>query len=133
MTKSYCIFGAFQKRFPAPDYRGKSARIHGPYLIAATRRRGSQPPEGDDPFRGRTLAEPTLWKRSWALCEFNGPIQKQSLQWGERIARAAPPFGIANEDALIDQGEDVTMSRVLRALGDLGIFGGRELAFEAVK
>ena len=34
---------------------------------------------------------------------------------------------------MIDQGENVTMSCVLRALGELGVFGGRELAFEPVQ
>ena len=34
---------------------------------------------------------------------------------------------------MIDQCEDVTVGRVLRALRELGVFGSREVALEAVK
>jgi len=55
------------------------------------------------------------------------------LRRGEGIARAAAPFGIANEDAVIEQSENVPMSGVLGARGKTGVLGSRELAFEAVE
>jgi hypothetical protein len=58
---------------------------------------------------------------------------KRLLRWSERITRTASPFGVLNQDAVFHQRENVAMSRVLRALGERGVFRGRELAFEIVQ
>jgi hypothetical protein len=59
--------------------------------------------------------------------------QKDRLRRSERIAGAAPTFWILNKDSALDERENVTVGRVLRALRKLGIFGTRELAFKAVQ
>jgi hypothetical protein len=51
----------------------------------------------------------------------------------ERVVDAAPSFRIACEEPALHQRQDVPESGVLRALGELGILGRRELAFEAIQ
>src|ERR1035441_10116440 len=51
----------------------------------------------------------------------------------KRVARAPPPTGVLPQRAALDEIQDVTVGRVLRALGELGVFGCREFSLEAVE
>src|SRR5258708_14779067 len=51
----------------------------------------------------------------------------------KRVTRAPPTTGVLPQRAALDEIQDVTIGRVLRALGELGVFGCRELSLEAVE
>src|SRR5271170_4082285 len=51
----------------------------------------------------------------------------------KRVTRAPPAIGVLPQRAALDEIQDVTVGRVLRALGELGVFGCRELSLEAVE
>src|SRR5262245_9024721 len=52
---------------------------------------------------------------------------------GECIARAAPAFGVADKDSVLDEWQNVAESRVLRTFGQFGVFRCRKLALESIK
>jgi hypothetical protein len=51
----------------------------------------------------------------------------------KRVTRAPAATGVLPQRAALDEIQDVTVGRVLRALGELGVFGCRELSLEAVE
>lgn len=51
----------------------------------------------------------------------------------ERVARATPAFRVADENALLDQRQNVTQRGAVGALGKLGVFRCRKLTLEAIK
>src|ERR1700674_608565 len=62
------------------------------------------------------------------------PIVAESVDsHDKRVTRAAPATGVLPQRAALDEIQDVTVGRVLRTLGELGVFGCRELSLEAVE
>ena len=51
----------------------------------------------------------------------------------KRVTRAPPATGILPQRAALDEIQDVTVGCILRALGQLGVFGCREFSLEAVE
>jgi PIN domain-containing protein len=51
----------------------------------------------------------------------------------KRVTRTPPATEVLPQRAALDEIQDVTVGRVLRALGELGVFGCRELSLEAVE
>ena len=55
-----------------------------------------------------------------------------NFQRRQRIARAAPAFGVLNENAALDERENITIGRILRAFCQLRVFCAGELTFEPI-
>ena len=60
-------------------------------------------------------------------------ITLAALRLGKNIARAASPFGIAEENSLLNKRQNVTKRRVLRAVGQLRILRRRQFALRAIE
>lgn len=55
------------------------------------------------------------------------------IQRGEAIAGTSSAAGVLQKDAVLLQFADVTQGRILRTLGELGVFGASEKADEAIE
>lgn len=84
-----------------------------------------------DPVRRDRSAVDRAGEASARPCDKTLPLRIGVFSKG--ITRAPASCRVAHKDAVPYQQQDVTQGRILRTLGELSIFGGRQLPFEALE
>src|SRR5258708_26441374 len=109
----------FERRVPGKIRQVLGARRHG-WLLPMTM---------SEPARFLRRSFPDRGERNTRAALASFPLHSHD----KRVTRAPPATGVLTQRAALDEIPDVTVGRVLRALGELGVFGCRELSLEAVE